>query len=71
MTTKGFMIKHNAVGTRVELPTFSDQWIRGARHGTVRSVFQHSNGKLIYAVKCDHPQIRRLYRHFAENFTVR
>lgn len=72
--------KHPAVGTRVELPAWSDQWMRGARFGTVARVIDRSNKRFldprdlrsqdIWLVRCDHPQIKRLYRHFDFNFTV-
>jgi hypothetical protein len=59
---------HPAVGKRVELPAWSDQWMRGARTGTVARVIKMSQGQTVYLVRCDNPRIRRLYRHFASNF---
>lgn len=66
--------KDSRVGLRVELPAFSDQWMRGARFGVVVSVIKtdHVQGCPrigdILCVRCDHPQVRRLYRHHCENF---
>lgn len=59
------------IGKRVELPAFSDQWMRGARFGAVRQVLKADGKADILAVKCDHPQVRRLFRHHAEHFTFR
>lgn len=71
-TTKGTTTKDPRVGTRVELPAFSDQWMRGARFGTVTRVFKRSgegmNADDVLWVRCDHPSIRRLYKHFALQF---
>lgn len=59
------------IGQRVELPAFSDQWMRGARFGTVRQVLKALDADDVLAVRCDNPRIRRLYRHFAQHFTAR
>ena len=63
------------IGRRVELPTWSDQWMMGARFGVVRHVVHDSrreNGPPgendILFVKCDHSHIRRQYKHFSKSF---
>jgi len=61
-------IKH---GDRVEIPAYSDAWMRGARFGTVTRVYRYwrtglgaeaSFDRVLVAVRMDHPQIRRLVR---------
>lgn len=51
-------------GDRIEIPTHSDLWMRGARFGTVKSF--HSGEPLYWndyvTVKLDHPSVRRLFR---------
>ena len=65
-----FHRNHPDVGKRVQLPAWSDQWMRGARYGIVARVAVAQSGSIIiYAVKCDHPGVRRQYRHFADSFT--
>lgn len=63
--------KDSRIGRPVELPASSDQWMRGARFGRVRQVLKAPGKPDILAVRCDHPQIRRLFRHFATEFTFR
>lgn len=60
--------KHTCVGSRVEIPAYTDAWMRGARIGTVMRVIVGKGdylqagdprGATIFVVKMDHPQIRR------------
>lgn len=64
------------IGRRVEIPAWSDQWMRGARFGEVRHVIRDSrrpNEEIgaadILCVKLDNPRIRRQYRHQSKEFT--
>jgi hypothetical protein len=53
---------------RVEIPAWSDEWMRGARFGTVARVDVVPRDGAFYtrlAVRLDHPQIRLLFRAFA------
>lgn len=73
--TKGTTTKDPRVGCRVELPAFSDQWMRGARFGTVTRVYKRKvldergmQADDVLWVRVDHPSIRRTYKHFALQF---
>lgn len=70
--------KHEAVGKRVQIPAYSDLWMRGARFGTVERVVIRSNRSYldpkdpraldVYRVRMDHPQVsKKLYGFFAED----
>ena len=69
ITSKGTTTKDRRVGRRVELPPFSDQWMRGARFGTVTRVYKLSNHENdVLWVRCDNQRIRRTYKHFSAHF---
>lgn len=70
--------KHPSVGKRVQIPAYTDLWMRGARTGTIARViigkgnYLQSNdprGADIFAVRMDHPQIKRLARVIADDCT--
>lgn len=48
------------VGDRVEIHPRFDLWMRGARFGTVRSVHETGNGRILIKVKLD--KVRKLFR---------
>jgi len=65
--------KHPACGSRVEIPAYSDMWMRGARFGTVERVIERkgdfvqagdSRGATIFRVRLDHPQARGKLRGY-------
>ena len=59
------------VGKHVEVPAYTDIWMRGARTGEVRSVGL-MNDKVIARVKMDNPRAgSKLYRFIAADLTVR
>ena len=67
---------HVCVGKRVEIPAYCDLWMRGARFGTVERVIERSSnfvaahdprGGDIFAVRMDHPQVKRLARVLADD----
>lgn len=61
--------KSPCVGLRVEIPAYTDMWMRGARFGTIARV-RHCNGRYLgvsdprgaglFAVRMDHPSIKKL-----------
>lgn len=68
--------KHVSVGKRIQIPAYSDMWMRGARFGTVERFIQGSGNYLsakdprgadIFVVKMDHPQVKRLQRFIADD----
>ena len=59
--------KHPIVGKRVQIPAYTDTWMRGARFGTIERV-RIASGKYLagnpagldqVAVRMDHPQVKR------------
>jgi hypothetical protein len=70
--------KHTCVGERVQIPAYTDLWMRGARFGTVERVIERSSnfvqandprGGTIFCVRMDHPQVRKLARVRADDCT--
>lgn len=68
--------KHVCVGKRVQIPAYTDLWMRGARCGTVERVIEGKGNYLdpkdprgadIFVVRMDHPQVKRLARVFADD----
>lgn len=68
--------KHACVGKRVEIPAYCDLWMRGARCGTVARVIEGKGnyldpkdprGVTLFAVRMDHPQVRKLARVIADD----
>jgi hypothetical protein len=51
----GMTRESSAIGKRVEIAPSYDLWMRGARYGEIRS---EKNG--VYAVKMDHPGVKKL-----------
>lgn len=58
-------------GDRVEIPAYSDAWMRGARFGTVTRIYRYfraglgaeaSFDRVLVAVRMDHPKVKRLAR---------
>ncbi len=47
--------RHNAytVGYRVQLPAYTDAWMRGDRYGEIRKVTRNKQGAEIAHVLCD------------------
>jgi hypothetical protein len=69
---------HVCVGKRVQIPAYTDLWMRGARFGTVERVIvgtgnyvqaHDPRGATLFAVRMDHPQVRRLARVIADDCT--
>lgn len=67
---------HACVGKRVQIPAYTDLWMRGARFGTVERVIPGSGnyvqagdtrGADIFVVRMDHPQVKRLARVIADD----
>ena len=67
---------HPCVGVRVQIPAYTDLWMRGARHGTIERVIKGSGNYLdprdprgadIFVVRMDHKQIKRLHRFIADD----
>lgn len=61
--------KSPAVGRRVEIPAYTDLWMRGARFGTVARVVEGKGNYLDprdprgadrFGVRMDHPAVKRL-----------
>jgi hypothetical protein len=68
--------KHVCVGKRVQIPAYTDLWMRGARFGTIERVIEGKGNYLdpkdprgadIFVVRMDHPQVKRLARVFADD----
>lgn len=69
---------HACVGKRVQVPAYSDLWMRGARFGTVERVIEASGnyvdprdprGAAVFVIRMDHPQVKRLARFIADDCT--
>lgn len=67
---------HATVGSRIEIPAYTDLWMRGARFGTVERFIAGSGKYLgardirsadIFVVKMDHPQVKKLVRVIADD----
>lgn len=67
---------HSCVGKRVEIPAYSDLWMRGARFGVVERVKigrgnyldpKDPRGADWFFVRLDHPQARRKAFAFIAN----
>lgn len=67
---------HVCVGKRVEIPAYCDLWMRGARFGTVERVIEGRGNYVqandpraatLFAVRMDHPQVKRLARVIADD----
>lgn len=70
--------KHPSVGKRVQIPAYTDLWMRGARFGIVERVIEgkgnyvqagDTRGADIFVVRMDHPQVRRPARVVADDCT--
>lgn len=70
--------KHPCVGKRVQIPAYTDLWMRGARFGTIERVALGSGNYLaardprgadIFVVRLDHPQISKPARFIADDCT--
>jgi len=69
---------HRSVGKRVQIPAYTDLWMRGARFGTVERFIAGSRGYLdphdpraadIFVIRMDHPAARKLVRVIADDCT--
>lgn len=69
---------HPCVGKRVQIPAYTDLWMRGARFGTIERVIVGSGnyldprdprGATIFCVRMDHPQVKRLARVISDDCT--
>lgn len=67
---------HRCVGKRVQIPAYTDLWMRGARFGTVERVIvgtgnyldpKDPRGATIFCVRMDNPQVKRLARVIADD----
>lgn len=67
---------HVCVGKRIQVPAYSDCWMRGARFGTVERVIvgdksylspRDPRGADIFIVRLDAPQIRVPLAFFADD----
>lgn len=67
---------HPCAGKRIQVPAYSDLWMRGARFGTVERVIEGSGNYVqardprasdIFVVRMDHPQVKRLHRFIADD----
>ena len=70
--------KHTCVGKRVQIPAYTDLWMRGARFGTIERVIEGKDdyvqakdprGATIFVVRLDHPQVRGCQRFIADDCT--
>ena len=71
---------HPSVGSRVEIPAYTDLWMRGARFGEIVRVIPGNGNYVqpgdpsaatIFVVRMDHPQVKRLARVIADDCTYR
>lgn len=69
---------HVCVGKRVQIPAYTDLWMRGARFGTIERVCvgkgsyldpRDPRGATRFAVRMDHPSVKRLVRFMADDCT--
>lgn len=70
--------KHRSCGARVQIPAYTDAWMRGARFGTVERVREGKGsyldprdprGATRFGVRMDHPQIKRMIWVIADDCT--
>lgn len=69
--------KHPSVGKRVQIPAYTDLWMRGARFGEIKRVVEGGKyldpkdprGRTIFVVAMEHPQVRRPARVIADDCT--
>lgn len=69
--------KHDWVNRRVEIPAYADNWMKGARFGTVERVKVGKGNYLdpcdyraqtILFVRLDHPSLKsKCYRYYADD----
>lgn len=68
--------KHPCVGKRVQIPAYTDLWMRGARFGVIERVIvgkgsyldpKDPRGADRFVVRMDHPQVRKLQRFIADD----
>ena len=71
--------KHWSVGRRVQIPAYTDLWMRGARFGTIARFIEGKGryldpfdprGASLYVVKMDHSQVKRNIRFIAQDCTL-
>jgi hypothetical protein len=71
--------KHWTVGRRVQVPAYSDLWMRGARFGTVERWIEGKGNYIapndpraasMLVIRMDHPQVRRLARFPFDDCTL-
>jgi hypothetical protein len=67
---------HECVGKRVQIPAYTDLWMRGARYGTIKRVIpgggnylaaNDPRGATIFVVRMDHPEVKKLARFIADD----
>lgn len=70
--------KNPSVGKRVQIPAYSDLWMRGARFGIVERVIvgkgnyldpRDPRGATRFCVRMDHPGVKKLARFIADDCT--
>lgn len=70
---------HPHVGRRVQIPAYTDLWMRGARFGTIERVIigkgsyldpKDPRGATLYSVRLDHPQVKRAARVIAADCSM-
>lgn len=69
---------HPCVGKRVQVPAYSDLWMRGARCGVVERFIEgrgnyldprDPRGASVFVVRMDHAQVKRPARFIADDCT--
>lgn len=67
---------HVTVGKRVQIPAYTDLWMKGARTGTIERFipgqpvgYDRGSTRDLFAVRMDHPQVKRLARVIADDCT--
>lgn len=67
---------HPCVGSRVQIPAYSDLWMQGARFGTIERVKTGNGNYLapgdirgadVFIVRLDHPQVKGAKRFVADD----
>lgn len=61
------------MGTRVQIPAWSDLWMRGARYGEIVKTYRKRNThstEMIAVVKMDHPQVKKPVKFLLDDLTV-
>jgi hypothetical protein len=68
--------KHICVGARVQIPAYSDLWMRGARFGAIARVAPGKGrylqagdvrGADMFGVRMDHPSVKALHWFIADD----